>query len=187
MKKVSHQKNSTVLVSPHHPLFQRNIFSLYHAFLVFGILIVVLISSCKKDTTPGKNSVPFKAEFITTSVTTHPGDPIQTDHITGTGQGTPIGKSTFDAVVSFDITGPSPLKITGQQTITTANGDKIFSTIDAYSPDPDEDGNFYTIGSETITGGTGKYANAKGTLTFKASGSLNSPAGDNSFEGTISY
>ena len=135
-----------------------------------------------KDTTPGKNSVPFKAEFITTSVTTHPGDPIQTDHITGTGQGTPIGKSTFDAVVSFDITGPSPLKITGQQTITTANGDKIFSTIDAYSPDPDEDGNFYTIGSETITGGTGKYANAKGTLTFKASGSLNSPAGDNSFE-----
>ena len=187
MKQVSPQKNLTVPVPTHRSIYQRNIISSYQSFIAFGILIMVLISSCKKDNVPLKNSVPFKAEFITSSVTTHPGDPIQNDHITGTGQGTPIGRSTFDATVSFDITGPSPLKITGQQTITTDNGDKIFSTVDAYSPDPDEKGNFYTIGSETITGGTGKYAHAKGTLTFIAYGNLNSPAGKNSLEGTISY
>lgn len=186
MKQVPTHKNFRVLVPTHRSMYQRNIISLYQSFCIFGILIMVLTSGCKKDT-PLKNSVPFKAEFITSSVTTHPGDPIQTDHITGTGQGTPIGKSMFDATVSYDLTGSSPLKITGQQTITTDNGDKIFSNIDAYSPDPDEKGDFYIIGSETITGGTGKYAHAKGTLTFIAYGNLNSPAGKNSIEGSISY
>jgi len=187
MKQVSIQKNATVLTSPFHSICQRSIFSMYGVFILFGTIIMVLASSCKKDNEPIKNAVSFNAQFITSSETIQPGNPIQKDHITGNGDGTPIGKATFDATVSYDLSGSSPLKITGVQTITTSTGDKIYSTIDAYSPDPDENGDFYTIGSETITGGTGKYAHAKGTLTFIAKGNLDSSAGNNSLEGSISY
>ena len=55
----------------------------------------------------------------------------------------------------------------------------FFILTNGYSLDPDE-GNISINGNITITGGTGKYAGATGTLTFLITGNINSPAGANS-------
>jgi hypothetical protein len=174
MKKVSTMKN---LLAPvlHH----------YRFIILFGF-IAMLASSCQKDNNHIKKTVPLKGGFETIeSVVSINGD---TEHnrITGTGQLTPLGNSTFVADIEFSLVDFSA-PITGVQTTVSANGDKIFSTFTGYASDPDVKGNIQAILSETITGGTGRFTNATGTFTVTANGNINVPEGKNTFDGTITY
>lgn len=185
MKKQSTSANS-ILACCTRPL--RSSILSYSIVLFLSGFIMLFAGSCKKDTEPLKNSVPFKAQFLGISTTlTPPTDAIQKDHVTGKGDGTPIGKFDYEGDLTYDLTSPSPLRVTGTATFTDKKGNKIFMTQDSYSPDPDEQGNFVVIGTLTITGGTGKYAHAKGSLTLLVKGNFSNSERPATVEGSISY
>jgi hypothetical protein len=112
----------------------------------------------------------------------------------GSGQLSHLGRVTVhDDFTSFTFTGPNTFSFTGTETIVAANGDKLFATTAAT-------GTLTAAGSdvvttvETITGGTGRFADASGTFTRLARGVIVSIVGSiathtftiNS-EGQISY
>lgn len=85
-----------------------------------------------------------------------------------TGTGTLIGKSRLSGKGVGSAVEPCPL-FGGPATITTAGGAKLnfVITTSGGSACTDEQGQtFSLLGRATITGGTGKYAKAKGTFKF---------------------
>src|SRR6185437_8485713 len=157
------------------------------SFRHFGFIffLAIFITSCQKGSQP-KNTVPLKGAFETIETVIGINGNTEHNRITGTGQLTHFGNSTFVADNEFDIVDFSS-PITGVQTTVTAGGDKIFSTFSGYASDPDAKGNIQAILTEKITGGTGKFKKATGTFTVTANGNINVPEGKNTFDGTISY
>jgi hypothetical protein len=86
----------------------------------------------------------------------------------GTGQLSHLGTFTVHSdFTSFTLTGPNTFTYTGTETDVAANGDKLFSTLTG-------SGTFTSTTSEntevnTITGGTGRFADASGTYTYTTS------------------
>jgi hypothetical protein len=86
----------------------------------------------------------------------------------GVGQLSHLGKSTFtNDFTSFTVTGPDTFSFTLTAIIVAANGDEIFTTATGT-------GTLTPTGSEstlvsTITGGTGRFADASGTITSQIS------------------
>ena len=85
-----------------------------------------------------------------------------------TGTGTLVGKSKLSGKGAGSNVEPCPL-FGGPGTITVANGAKLNFVITASggSACTDEEGKFFSLlGRATISGGTGKYAKAKGSFKF---------------------
>jgi hypothetical protein len=80
-----------------------------------------------------------------------------------TGHLSPLGAETGSDNLTFTLTGPSTFTYTGTRTFVAANGDKLFSAITG-------NGTFTRTAAkstetDTITGGTGRFAGADGTYT----------------------
>ena len=80
-----------------------------------------------------------------------------------TGHLSPLGAETGDDNLIFTPTGPSTFTYTGTRTLVAANGDKVFSAISGK-------GTFTRTAArstetDTIAGGTGRFAGASGTYT----------------------
>ena len=69
--------------------------------------------------------------------------------------------------------------VTGLMTITAANGDELKADVVGWAfPDPDVSGGSILDQTGTFTGGTGRFADAKGSFTIKgnvAGGTISSP------------
>ncbi len=80
-----------------------------------------------------------------------------------TGHLSPLGAETGHDNLQFTLTGASTYTYTGTRTFVAANGDKLFSNITGK-------GTFtstttHSTETDTITGGTGRFAGATGTYT----------------------
>ena len=80
-----------------------------------------------------------------------------------TGHLSTLGADTGYDNLAFTLTGPSTFTYTGTRTFVAANGDKLFSAITGK-------GTFtstaaHSTETDTITGGTGRFAGASGTYT----------------------
>ncbi len=80
-----------------------------------------------------------------------------------TGQLSPLGAETGHDNLAFTLTGASTFSYTGTRTFVAGNGDKLFSAITGK-------GTFTRTSAkstetDTITGGTGRFAQASGTYT----------------------
>ncbi len=115
-----------------------------------------------------------------------------TGTVAGSGQLSHIGRSTFtNDITSLTITGDT-LSFTLTAIIVAANGDEIFTTATGT-------GTLTATGSEstlvsTITGGTGRFADASGTITSRISsvtvsvvGSILTQTDTQTHTGQISY
>ena len=104
-----------------------------------------------------------------------------------------LGAITGGDVVTFTVTGPTTFTYTGTDTLVAANGNEVFSTLTG-------SGTFTSSTTtqssqvNTITGGTGRYADASGTFTETISSvvvsvTATSETTDNAaiFNGQISY
>ena len=89
-----------------------------------------------------------------------------TGSVVGSGQLSHIGSFTFtNDITSFTLTGPDTFSLTLTAIIVAANGDEIYTTATGT-------GTLTPTGSETtlvstIIGGTGRFADASGTITSK--------------------
>lgn len=94
----------------------------------------------------------------------------------GDGTGAHFGALTFAATETIDFGQffrpdlfPSPRAVVtgGTLTITAANGDQLNATYDGYGvPDPSRPGYFNGYATATLTGGTGRFGCASGTVPF---------------------
>jgi hypothetical protein len=199
MKQALTAIKSFVLHSPlYHSISSRKAFAKY-SFLLLLAGTVLLFSSCKKElrdyNSPSsdllssfqkqnkdKKTVPFKANFTATQVVIQapaPGTPLII-LATGTGEASHMGKTRFEANVTIDVFGPQPDLSIATFTLTAANGDQIFMNV----PGKMNSATSATL-TATITGGTGRFADARGTLTGSV---INGATTDAiSLEGRISY
>ncbi len=209
MKQALTAIKSLVLRSPlHHSINSRKAFA-KHSFLLLLAGTVLLFSSCQKDEfqelqansqkqdllnssqkqNKPQKTVPFKADFTATQEVIQapaPGTPL-IFLATGTGKASHMGKTAFEAHVTIDDSGPPPILAIATWTLTAANGDKIFMNSIAIvgGGGSDANGNIVSTLTNTITGGTGRFADASGTLTGSVINGATSDA--ISLEGRISY
>jgi hypothetical protein len=100
----------------------------------------------------------------------------------GSGNATHLGHYTFhyDEVVNLS-TGVG----TGTYDFTAANGDTLTATWSGFGFPTDDPNVLGIVENATITGGTGRFANASGSFTVERLFSFVSSSGGGSFEGTI--
>jgi len=100
----------------------------------------------------------------------------------GGGIATLIGLFTLTwkfTVIIADGTGSGPVHFIA------ANGDEIFSTAEGASEPTSTPGVFHIVEVQTITGGTGRFANAKGSFIVDRLTDLNTGLTSGSFHGTV--
>jgi hypothetical protein len=172
---------------------------------LFAVILIISANllSCKKEaavnnpevtgasTIAQKNAavskrnmlVPFKGNIMVTFQLLQ-GPPVINQIISGNGTATHLGNWTFSANVMINVTTPPPFRVTGTAMFTAANGDHFYSNVSGVSIPIGND----SIRSEithTITGGTGRFQNASGTLT--AIGQNGPKSGKVDFDGEISF
>ena len=98
----------------------------------------------------------------------------------GTARFSHLGKTSYSSEFAVTITGPDSFTIVGTQTVVAANGDMLFlsftgtgSFAGAFGPGQTTD----TTLSYTVTGGTGRFDDASGTLTGRVLGEVVSVVG----------
>ena len=128
--------------------------------------------------------VPFSGSLQAQESSVFQGPPPGTLLVDGTGGGiaTHFGRFTLTwkfTVNLADGTGSGPVHFNA------ANGDDIFTTAAGVSEPTSTPGVFHIVEIHTITGGTGRFANAKGSFIVDRLTDLNTGLTSGSFHGTI--
>jgi hypothetical protein len=129
--------------------------------------------------------VPFKGSLdAKETIVSTPGSPPVSFVADGSGDGiaTHLGLFTLTwefTVIIADGTGSGPVHLIA------ANGDEIFTTAGGTSEPTSTPGVFHITEVQTITGGTGRFANAKGSFIVDRLTDLNTGLTSGSFNGTI--
>src|SRR5437879_4932655 len=100
----------------------------------------------------------------------------------GTGIATHLGQFTVTWKITVNVSDGSAI---GSFHFIAANGDSIFTTLAGQSEPTDTPGVFNIVEINTITGGTGRFAGAKGSFTLERLTDLNTGFTSGSFHGTI--
>jgi hypothetical protein len=143
---------------------------------ILGLLTILSAFPIASAATP----VPFNGSGTGTFIDTSP----TTVLITGTGHYDHLGFTTLR--FPSTITGQAAcggFKATEQDTYTGANGDNVFLTVNDTICPTSTPSAFQLNGSFTVTGGTGRFADASGSGTVSASVTFTS-ATSGTFSGT---
>lgn len=132
--------------------------------------------------------VPFKGSAEEQAISATPVDEDTVLVVTeGEGQATHLGRFTF---VSPHYSGLTDFSIDGTQLFTAANGDELHATLlGNLAPVVDETGHVYLVGdvAGTITGGTGRFADATGAFTFHIEFDTETAHSFSTIDGTIHF
>jgi hypothetical protein len=155
------------------------------AVIIACALAVTNTSMWAGPAATGDKLVPFKGSLnATETIVFNPGSPPVSFVADGIGGGvaTHLGRFTLTwefTVLLADGTGTGPVHFIA------ANGDEIFTTAAGTSEPTSTPGVFHIVEVQTITGGTGRFANAKGTFIVDRFTDLNTGLTSGSFDGTI--
>ena len=94
-----------------------------------------------------------------------------------------MGRTTLTTI---DAAAPGST-VTGTAVFTAANGDQLFTTILGIATFPDANGIVTFRGTDTVTGGTGRFGGATALLAKTARVSVRVLSGTYEFDGTLSY
>jgi hypothetical protein len=136
-------------------------------------------------TEKGATSVPIKGEY-TTRAQVLSGPPFLQQRVTGHGQLSHLGKSSFVALTTLNLTTPPPFSLGGTAVFTAANGDEFYTTFSGTAT-PNGAGANEVEMVHTISGGTGRFAGATGSFTGYTVAVPGHAEGTITSEGTISY
>lgn len=154
----------------------------------FILIVAVLVISACVDYSMVKKEKPnflIKGTFETISTPLTP-PPIQQVKITGEGNLTHLGKTTFEALSTLILTPPPPFSLDGTSFFIAANSDTLFTEFSGNSV-PQESGLVLVTVYHTIVGGTGRFVDANGYLEGVSLTDRNDPSGIITIEGKISY
>ena len=141
------------------------------------------IATARND--EAKKLVPIKGTYVTTNQILQ-GPPFLQQRITGEGHSSHLGKSTFVAISTVNLTTPPPFQLSGTATFYAANGDAFYTTFTGTST-PIGGGILNVIINHNITGGTGRFEDASGSFVGTAVANPALPTGSITYEGHISY
>ena len=131
----------------------------------------------------GGSALPFKGRLQSTErVVSMPDDNTAVRHLDGTGNATHLGQFTLSADFTVIM---STGNATGTATWTAANGDQLRAIVAGHG-DIVEFPTVTITETHTITGGTGRFANASGSLTIERSANILTGVSAGSLSGTIS-
>lgn len=153
------------------------------AFLCLLTATTLFLACGKKDDLPA--SIAFEATYTTSNELLEPA-PMLKQRITGTGKSTQLNINKFVAVSAMDMTKAAPFPITGPATFYAEDGDTFITTFTGTAT-PNPDGSLMVEMTNTITGGTGKFAHATGTITGKTMVGPKIPNPTITNKGTITY
>lgn len=170
-----------------------------YSFLLPLVFMVIAFTSCKKEIAKEeeqlvmsktmvekqKKAVPIKGAY-TTSAKVLVGPPMVKQEITGYGQSSHLGKSTFVALSTINLTTLPPFRVSGTATFTAANGDAFYTSFIGTAM-PNGQGANNVVMTHTITGGTGRFAHATGSFVGSTVAVPGHTEGVITYEGTISY
>jgi hypothetical protein len=163
------------------PLKKRKMKKQFTGVLLCIFASIYFFSSCKKVA----ELVPFTGIYAT--VTENLSDPpILQLRITGTGHATHLGNGKFIALSTLNLTTPPPFGFGGTATFYGANEDVFYTTFKGTFT-PNADGTSTAVMTHSITGGSGRFANATGTFKGYTIVDAKSPLGTITYEGRISY
>jgi hypothetical protein len=161
------------------------------SLVVSGVVSLVLMAGCSAPTAPTTAapalsggtaaiaSTPFKGSFDGTQTVTPGTPPLATVQMTGEGQGSHLGR--------FEIALPHTVNFAtstanGICTIVAADGSRIVASFTGRA----QVGPVVTIVEQaTITGGTGRFADASGTFTIHRTFTPATGLTSGEFEGTL--
>jgi hypothetical protein len=125
--------------------------------------------------------------FAKTPLPAEPGQPanVRHLHIDEVCQLMHLGRTIGSAEETVTVTATGPV-FTNSTTYTAANGDQLFVTFSG-SGTPPQNGVVTFSGTETVTGGTGRFAGASGSLARSGSVSVLTLTGEFETSGTPSY
>ena len=127
--------------------------------------------------------VPFRGSLE--AVETHEVDfPMLLATGSGTGNATHLGRFTMDFVAHVDLL--SQIGI-GTAHFITANGDSLFTDVIGQGNPTGDPDVVRVVELYTITGGTGRFADATGSFTIERVADLVTGFSDGSFDGTIVF
>jgi hypothetical protein len=134
--------------------------------ILMSLLALAILAPGAAVAKPGGTDRPWKGKgsgTTTFSIATTP-FPGSTE---GTARVSHLGKTSYSSNFAVTLTGPNTFTITGTQTLVAANGDMLFLSFTGT-------GTFTPFGTGqtseamltyTVTGGTGRFDDASGTLT----------------------
>lgn len=152
-----------------------------HSFF-FALVAASAVSLASSAVSAAAAERPFKGTLSAVE-TSHLVFPIASVDREGTGTATHLGKYTEHATLQVNVlTGSS----TGAATFTAANGDTLTASITGQSTRTSP-GVLSIVEVYTITGGTGRFAGATGTITLESTLNLTTEDSSGTFNGVIDY
>jgi hypothetical protein len=130
--------------------------------------------------TDAGEQVPFKGRLEGVVTVTPLTPPFMFVLVEGSGNATHLGRLTWVAMLVA-----SPVEAAGTFQFTAANGDMLFADFTGHGTPTETPGVLYIVDDATITGGTGRFAGATGTFTFKHLYDIAAGFTFGSFDGTI--
>ena len=126
---------------------------------------------------------PFKGKLNAVE-TSHLVFPIASINREGTGTATYLGKYTEHATLQVNVLTGSA---TGAATFTAANGDTLTATVEGQATPTTTPGVVSIVEVYTITGGTGRFADATGSFTLEMTLDQTTGVSSGTFSGAIEH
>lgn len=162
---------------------------------VLPAALLLMFAACQKEinnTTTGEfeksrsektKVVPFKGEYSTTNQPLA-GPPLVKQKVIGIGEATSLGNSMFTAFAAVNVAAPPPFQVSGTATFIAADGSEFYTEFTGTNT-PKGDGTASISLTHRITGGTGRFKDASGTISANGYTILAEARGVISYEGTI--
>ncbi len=127
--------------------------------------------------------VPFRGSLEGVVTRTPLSPPLVSALVEGTGQAAHLGRYTF---TFQNVVNTSTMRGTGTYTFTAANGDTLTADVTGTAVPSETPGVLYIVETATITGGTGRFADATGSFVVSRLFNTITRVTTGSIEGTIS-
>ena len=146
------------------------------------IIAGVLVSAALVAAASMRKEMPLKGSFKAVE-TSQPNLPIVHVTATGSGEATQLGRFTVSYQVDVNVQTGAGTGLSAQ--FVAANGDSLFAEGTGQASPSGRHGTVNSIENYTITGGTGRFANASGTFTVERVASEATGETSGTLSGTI--
>lgn len=150
--------------------------------MIVGLLLAILVAGAAFASASARKESPFKGSFEAVE-TYQANGPTVFVTATGLGEATQLGRYTVSYEVEVDLPTGAGTGLSAHYV--AANGDSLFAEGSGQATPTDDPTVFSIVETYTITGGTGRFANASGSFTLNRTVNLVTGETSGSFDGSM--